>query len=107
MLFLAGRPSGAWQLQHGCLLALAKVGDQHDLSIRELERIMIRRRLSEVGLSEASHFVRCFPGGQETERSIALDFFFECQLSPWQQAHGYARLTGITEAARNGIWKLS
>ena len=46
-------------------------------------------------------------GGQETERSIALDFLFECELSSWQQAHGYARLSGITEAARDGIWKLS
>ena len=58
LLFFAGRPSGAWQLQYGCLLALAKVGDQHNLSIRELERIMMRRRPIEVDLSEASHPVR-------------------------------------------------
>ena len=58
LLFFAGRPSGAWQLQHGRLLALTKIGDQHDLSIRELERIMMRRRPIEIDLAEASHLVR-------------------------------------------------
>ena len=106
-LFLAGGPSSAWQLQHGCMLAFAQVSDQHDLSIRELQRIVMGRRPIEIDLAEASHFVCRFPGGQEAERSIAFDFFFERKFSPGQKADGYARLTGIAEAARDGIWKLS
>jgi hypothetical protein len=93
-------------LQHRRVLTLAKISDQHNLSIRKLKRIVVYRPVIEVDLAEASHLVRQFPGGQEPERSVAFDLFFECKFRPRQQTDSYARLTGIAEAARNGIGKL-
>jgi hypothetical protein len=47
-----------------------------------------------------------FPGGQETERGIAFDFFFECKFGPWQQTDSHARLGRIRKAPRYRIGKL-
>jgi hypothetical protein len=99
-------PPGARQLQHRRVLTLAKISDQHDLSIRELERIVVHRPVIEVDLAEASHLVRQSPGGQKREPSVAFDFFFECKFCPRQQTDGNAPLTGITEAAGDRIWKI-
>jgi hypothetical protein len=87
------------------VLTLTEISNQHDLSIRELERIVVHFRVLEVDLAEASHFVRQFPGGQKREPSVAFDFFFEYKFCPWQQADGYARLPGITEAALMDLGK--
>src|SRR5262245_34627914 len=66
----------------------------------------MRRRTIHVDLPEACNLVSRFPGGQETERGIALDLSFECKLCPGKETHGNARLTGICEAARDGIGEL-
>ena len=100
------RLAGARQLQHRRVLTLGEISDQHDLSIRELERIVVHRPVIEVDLAEASHLVRQLPGRQEPERSVAFNFFFECKFRSRQQTDSYVRLTGITEAARDRIWKL-
>jgi hypothetical protein len=39
-------------------LALTKIGHQNDLSIRELQRIVMRRRTVHVDLSKAGNLVR-------------------------------------------------
>jgi hypothetical protein len=85
---LSGGSSGARQLQHRRVLTLAEISDQHDLSIRELERIVVHCRVLVVDLAEARHFVRQFIGGQKREPSVAFDFFFKCKFCPWQQADG-------------------
>ena len=103
---LSRGPPGARQLQHRRVLTLAKISDQHDASVRELERIVVHRPVIEVDLPEASHLVRQSPGGQEREPSVAFDFFFECKFCPRQQTDGNAPLTGITEAAGDRIWKI-
>jgi hypothetical protein len=45
---LSRGPPGARQLQHRRVLTLAEISDQHDLSIRELERIVVHCRVLEV-----------------------------------------------------------
>src|SRR5262249_55130522 len=99
-------PPAARQLQDGGLLALTKIGHQHDLSIRELQRIVMRCWTVHVDLPKAGNLVRRFPGRQETERGVAFDLFFECKLGPRKQTYGNARLTWICEAARDGIGEL-
>ena len=51
------RLAGARQLQHRRVLTLGEISDQNDLSIRELERIVVHRPVIEVDLAEASHLV--------------------------------------------------
>src|SRR5262249_21130830 len=105
-VWLSREPPGARQLQHHRVLTLAEISDQHDFSIRELERIVVHRAVIEVDLAEASHLVRQFPGGQEVERRVAFNFSFECKFRSRQQTDSYVRLTGITEAACDRIWKI-
>src|SRR5262249_39796437 len=95
---------GAWQLQHRRVLTFAKICNQHDLSVGELQRIMVRCQPIEIDLAEAGDLVGRFSGEQEP--GFAFDFFFVCKFRPGQQTDSYARLTGITEAARDRIWKL-
>lgn len=56
-VLLVGRTSTARQLQYGRVLAFAKIGYQNDLSVRELERIVMCRRPIEVDLPKARYFV--------------------------------------------------
>src|SRR5689334_9390966 len=103
---LAGGLSCAWQLQHGRMLALAELGNEHDLSVRELQRIVMRGGPIEIDLPKARNLVAGFPGGQEPERRIAFDFIFERQLRPRQQTDRHARLRRVRKAARYRIWKV-
>src|SRR5215813_11427533 len=106
LALLIRRPASAGQLQHCRVLALTKISNQHDLPVRELQRIMMRCRPIEIHLPETGNFVSRLPGGQEPERSIAFDLFLECKFRPGEQTDGYARLARIRETARDGIWKL-
>jgi hypothetical protein len=47
---LSRGPPGARQLQHRRVLTLAEISDKHDLSIRELERIVVHCPVIEVDL---------------------------------------------------------
>src|SRR5262249_3509575 len=93
----------ARQLQHCRVLTHPKICNQHDLSVGELQRIMVRQP-SEIHLAEASHLVRQFSGEQEP--AFAFDLFFECKFRPREQTDGHTRLARVRKAARDRTWKL-
>src|SRR6476660_8651563 len=88
------------------MLALAKIGNEHNLPVRKLERIVMRGRSIEIDPSKARNLMAGFPGRKEPERRIAFDFIFERQLRPRQQTDCHARLGWIRKAARYRIWKV-
>jgi hypothetical protein len=71
------------QLQHGCVLAFAQPGEQHDLPVRELQRIVMKAWLAHVDLPELRHFLPELPEFHTREKSkkaLVLDFRFERDL---------------------------
>ena len=61
------RAPGTRQLQHRRALALAKIGHQHDLSVREFQGIVVSRRPVEIDLPKTRNFVRRLARRQEPE----------------------------------------
>jgi NAD(P)-dependent dehydrogenase (short-subunit alcohol dehydrogenase family) len=51
------------QLQHGRILAFAQLGDQHDPSAGEFQRIMMHVGVVRVDVPEPSHFLTELPDG--------------------------------------------
>src|SRR5262249_24261217 len=100
-----GLPGGR-QVEDRQVLTLAKICNQHDLPVGELQRIMVRRRPMEIHLPEAGDLVGRLSGRQEPERTIALDLFFECKFRPREQTDGHPRLARVRKAARDRIWKV-
>src|SRR5262245_8133541 len=57
------------QLKHGCVLAFAHPGEQHDLLVGELQRIVMHARLAHVDLPELCHFLPELPELQARQKS--------------------------------------
>src|SRR5262249_28299280 len=96
---------GARQLQYRRVLTLAKICNQHDLPVGELQRIMVRQPM-EIHLPEAGDLVGRLSARQEPERTFALDLFLECKFCPREQTDGYVRVARVRKAARDRTWKL-
>src|SRR4030095_8784707 len=103
--WLGRGPPAARQLQHRCMLTLPKAGNQHDLPVGELQRIVVRQPLIEVHLPEAGDLVARHSGLPHPGRREASDVFFECKLCTREQTDGYAGLAWIRKAARDRISK--
>jgi len=56
-LTLARRVAGIRQLQHGRALTFGKIGHQHNMAIREFQRVVMRGRTVEIDLPESRDLV--------------------------------------------------
>jgi len=105
LLLLFGRGRGLCRkLEHGCFLAFHHVGQEHDLSIRKLQRIMMRPRLVLVHLSkdgrrmiERTHFQAKQPARP------APDLAGKGKLRSWKNTNRGADIFRCGEPARAGI----
>src|SRR5262249_12702140 len=70
------RARRSWQLQHRRVLAFAQPGEQHSLSVGELQRIVMHHRLAHIDLPELRYFlseVPMFHSREKNEKALILD----------------------------------
>src|SRR5262249_62396648 len=79
------------QLQHNCMLPLAQSGDEHNLPVRELERVVMYVRLILIDLPEARDFLpNLFRQLQIREETVlVVDLSLEHDLRARKDAHAY------------------
>jgi hypothetical protein len=96
------------QLQHGGALALAQARNQHHLSVRKLQRIMMGHGVVRVDLSEARELLSDFLARENAnaELRLALYVLVERNLGARQQTDRNMRLPDRREAAGDGIVEL-
>src|ERR1700676_1041720 len=83
------RARSSWQLQHSRLLTHAEPGEQHNLPVGELKRVVMHVRLLLLDLPEPSHFPpELFPRHPVREEN-ALDLVLERNLRAGKKAHGH------------------
>jgi hypothetical protein len=91
------------QLQYRCALAVAEAREQHQLSIREFQCIVMARGDIHVDLPEASKPLLNFPAREKATQSLAFDILVERDFRAGQQADGYVWFPDGGEAASDGI----
>jgi hypothetical protein len=93
------------------VLTLTQVCEQHDLTIRELERIVVRARVFPVDLAKASDPVDdplgLLENAELKSRWDTLDFGIESHFGTGNEAHGDVGLTHRAKSPRRGIPKFS
>jgi hypothetical protein len=85
--------------------------EQHDLSIGELNSIVVRTRIVQVDLPEPPHPVRDVPRFllEETQQKsglLPLDFPVERDLGTSKKAHGHLGFSNRSESVCRGVPKL-
>src|SRR6516165_12108409 len=91
------------QLQYRCALAVAEAREQHQLSIREFQRIVMARGDIHVDLPEASEPLLNFPAREKPTQSLAFDILVERDFRAGQQADRDIWLADGSKAASDGI----
>ncbi len=74
------------QLQNGRLLTFAQLGQEHDLSIRKFERIVMHVGIVHADLAEPGDLRLQISFAQERENRVDLDLLLEGDLGPRKQA---------------------
>jgi hypothetical protein len=87
-------------------LALAKIGHQHDLAVREFKGIVMSRRPVEIDLPKRATLCVDLRVGKNRNDASHSTSFSNATSVPGHQAHGNTRLRRISETARDGIGKL-
>jgi hypothetical protein len=87
------------KLQHRGGLSDAKPCQQHHLSTRKFQRIVVFVGAMEIDLPEAGDLLFQFPPFVEPERVVAFYILVKTQLGARQQAHGNIRLSYRRETA--------
>ena len=102
------RMCGNRQLQHRRALAFAKAREQHHLSVRKFQRIVMGCHVVHVDLPEAREPLPDLLVWQNTdaERRLALDILIERNFGTRQQADRNIRLADRRETARDELENL-
>ena len=85
------------------MLALAQVADEHDLSVGELQSIVMHARLVFVDLPKLSHPFQKLPNAEDGPAVLVLDFGLERDLRAGKQAHRHIRFADCGKSAGYGI----
>src|SRR6266536_5208257 len=92
-----------WQLEHGRALPQKQPGDQHDLAVGKLERVVMRKRPVHVDLTETSQALAHESEPQAWHQTIKAMFVlglpFERDLGARKKAHCHVSLADSGEAA--------
>src|SRR5215471_4946210 len=93
------------QLQHRRALAFAQAREQHDLPVREFQRIVMDHSVLHVDLPEAREPLSDFLVRENADAEPRLAFYIlvECNLGARQQTDRNMRLPDRGEAAGDGI----
>src|SRR6516164_6083022 len=96
------------QLQHHRALAFAQAREQHDLPVREFQRIVMDHSVLHVDLPEAREPLSDFLVGEDPDAKhrLALDILVERNLRARQQTDCNMRLPNRGKAARDRIAEL-
>ncbi|MGH6767532.1 MAG: hypothetical protein ACRECO_00770 [Xanthobacteraceae bacterium] len=94
------------QLQHGSDLARPQPRYQHDLPVREFQRVMMRVGILKIDLPEAGEPMADLAARKHAEGRLAFDVSFEGKFGARPQAHGDIGFADGGEAARDGISEL-
>jgi len=70
----------AGNLQYGRVLTGDQPRDQHDLSVREFERVVVDVRIVHVDLPESGNLVIHARSAERPESALVLDVFVESQF---------------------------
>src|SRR6516162_3817608 len=91
------------QLQHHRALAFAQAREQHDLPVREFQRIVMDHSVLHVDLPEARELLSDFLVGEDADAKhrLALDILVERNLRARQQTDCNMRLPNRGKAARD------
>jgi hypothetical protein len=81
-------------------LTLAEPVDQHDLSIGELQGVVMRDRLALVDLSEPSHPLPKISGRERHQEILVLNIILKRYLGARQKAHRHVRLPNRSKSPR-------
>jgi hypothetical protein len=81
-----------WELEDGCLLAFIQACEEHNVSIRKLQRIAVDSRLSFVDLPKDRCLVGCFnlerTSHERPERPVCVRYFTSKRhFRAWQKTH--------------------
>src|SRR6202020_224194 len=98
LAFDAMRAGG--KLQHGGMLPGAQTREEHHLTARKIERVMVVVRVVEVDLLEARDFLPQLLVGEEAKRVFALDIAVEHELRPREETDRDVRLFHRRKPAR-------
>src|SRR5215831_469938 len=98
------------QLQHRCVLAFIEPSDQHDLSVREFERIVMHVRFVCVDLPKTGYLgANCLftlPAYENGKPALELDLLFERNLCAGKQAHRHVWFSHSGKTARDRVIEL-
>jgi len=91
------------QLQHGCSLPRAKVGEQDDLAVWKFDGVVMPARVLRVYLPEPREPSAGIPFPEETkERATPFDITIKREFGTWHKADRYRRRIHGCKAARRG-----
>ena len=92
------------QLQHGRVLTFREPGEQHDLPVGELQRIVMHVLLLHLDLPESSYLLPYeFLASGELKNMLAFDFRLECDLRARKKTHSYMRFSDDGETTSERI----
>src|SRR5688572_28174359 len=97
----------SWQLQHGRALTFAQPGDEHDLPVGELQRVMVNVGLVHADLPEPSYLLldpaKPQARPEPAKHMVTFHLSLERQLRAGTQADCNIRFSGCSKATRAGI----
>ena len=87
------------------MLTLAQPGEQHDLPVGELQRVVVRVWLLHLDLPESSYLLPEFLAPEDLKNMLALHFPLERDLRAGKKTHSYMRFSdgGETTSATEAI----
>ena len=99
------------QLQYRCMLTHTQVGEQHNLAVGELNRIVVRAWIIQVDLPEPPNPVFDVPRfftkkTQEKSGLFSLNFAFERDLGTWEKTYGHFWVSDRGESLCRRVPKL-
>ena len=100
-LYLVDSTRRRGQLQHRSVLPLVEPIDQHDLTIREFKRVVVRIRLVHIHLTKTSQPLPDVAIGKK----VIFDIFLEGQFGPRKKAHRDIRLPNRGETTGDGVFE--
>jgi hypothetical protein len=97
---------GRRQLQHGRVLTFAQPGELYDLTVRELQRVVMHVGLLQVDLLESRYLVTDqFLASEDLKNMLAFDFRLECDLRAGNKTHCYGWLFDRCEPTSQRVFE--